>query len=92
MSDVDYAHSARANNARLVKADKLASLFAADGGTWPASDAERRAAERAAGVRVCSEETWDLARLLLDDLLESRRRADAGRIFRLLPDGTREEV
>jgi predicted neuraminidase len=72
----DFSHSARANAARLVKADKLAWLFHATPGPWPSTDAERRAAERVAGVPRSSDETWELARRLLDDL-QNRSSHDA---------------
>jgi len=65
----DFSHSARARDARLVKADRLASLLAAAPGPWPSTDAERRGAEKAAGVRKASAETWALARRLFDDVM-----------------------
>jgi hypothetical protein len=69
----DFAHSARAQQARLIKADKIATLFHDSPGPWPSTDAGRRAAERVAGVRPCSEETWVLARALLADLMKEDR-------------------
>lgn len=68
----DYAHSARAQQARLIKADKLATLLAEAAGPWPSTDEERRGAERAAGVRTSSDETWALARELFADLTRNR--------------------
>jgi len=63
----DFSHSARAQQARLIKADKLATLLTETPGPWPSTDTERRGAEKAAGVRKASDETWALARRLYDD-------------------------
>jgi hypothetical protein len=68
----DFAHSAAARQARLVKADKLAELLITSPGPWPKTDRDRRIAERAAGVRPCSDETWALARSLHADLAARR--------------------
>lgn len=73
----DFAHSVRAQEARMVKADKIANFILGAAGTWPETDTDRRKVEKLAGVRPSSTETWDLARRFYDDLRASRERATA---------------
>lgn len=69
----DFAHSQRAQDARTTKADKLATFLLSAAGPWPTEDHDKRVAEKAAGVRVCSDETWDLARAFYDDTRAHRQ-------------------
>lgn len=71
----DFAHSAKAQQARIVKADAIANQVIASAGPWPDTDHDRRLVEKIAGVRPSSEETWALARSFYDDLRSSRARA-----------------
>ncbi len=61
----DYAHGFHADANRRLKAIQLARLFYATPGPWPTEAKDRRAAERVAGVRPCSDETWALAASIL---------------------------
>lgn len=65
----DYAHGSYAAANRKAKALTLAKFLWANPGPH-ASSKDRRAVERLAGVRRCSDETWDLA----DDLIALKRR------------------
>lgn len=73
----DFAHSARAREARIIKADQIANFILTAAGTWPETDEDKRKVEKLAGVRTSSTETWDLARRFYDDLRASRERATA---------------
>lgn len=73
----DFAHSQRANNARIIKADALSRFMLDAAGAWPDTEQDRRKVERLAGVRPSSAETWDMARSFYDDLVASRDRASA---------------
>lgn len=79
----DFAHSAWAEQRRTEKAVRLETQLSADGIPAAAArtlaPAARRRIERAAGVRVCSDETWARAIAFLEDYETTRARvADEG--------------
>lgn len=68
----DFARTQRAQNDRTVKADKISAFMLDAGGIWPDNDTDRRKVEKLAGVRQGSEMTWQLARLMYDDVIAHR--------------------